>query len=155
MPTNRSIRFPEFTINASATGFVDVRLDEVKNIHVMVEVTAAATSSVTGPSLNLFNGFGGKSDNESSGTSTTGLPYMLTVNTAAPTPGSGNNPQFADNYEVVSLTALTPSQATSQVKRTSFYLNDVNKAYSRWVRFRFINTDATNSVKIKLYFDLS
>lgn len=138
-------QLPLYTLNAGASGWVDIRLENLKDMKIIYEVTYAATASTTGHSMYIYQGNGGIDPAEATNL---GLPTVITVNASSPTTSV---PVFADNNLPVTLQTVTPSSGSQVKKRTSFYLNDVVLAYSEWVRFMIINNDATNSSTFKFY----
>lgn len=118
---------------------LDVDLDEAANMQMLVTVTMVdGTSSVTGVDLKLFGGFGGSDP--------------TATNDPIPHKFSSSVPDFADNYESVSMVTMPTSQGVDTTRKTNFCL-DVAE-YPRWVRMRFTNLDSAHSARISIKIDM-
>ena len=144
--------FSNYTISGGATGLSDIYLEDLDNVQFLLDMTYAATSSVTGVQIRLYAGFGNVKASE---------PYLYTDVPVqyALSPGacSLNDPfnGVSDNYELVAdVPTFTPSSGSSQTKRLSFYLNNCKERWPRWCRIKYINLDASNPVTLKLRADL-
>lgn len=124
-----------FTVNAGSTRNLDIDLQESDNLQVMTEITFTQTASSTGLSLDLFPGFGGKDPNAS----------IVLDGTSSAT--------FSDNSESVTMTSFAASSGSTQIKKTAFFLNDINKKWPRWIRLKFTNNDPVNNAAVKVYGD--
>lgn len=121
-------------------------MEDWKFCRFVSEVTYAATASNTGISITLYGGTGVLVAAPSGS-----FPQVFWGATIPAQP----NAHYGDNGVAITLSTVTPSQASPTTTKTSFYFDFPQIRLPGLVRLKFSNLDATNPAVVALFADVS
>ena len=135
-------------LSPSGSCFVVVNMEDCKYFRAGTEVRYNTTASTTGIDAYIYSGMGPLPN------AVGGIPYEIL--SAAPSSGTNTFPFWGDNStNAVTLTTVTPSLGSAQVRRTSLYLDFPQIRLGGLVCFAFVNRDASNAATLSFFADIS